>query len=428
MVKKPIIRQRPKILILGDFSLSTAQGAHVGLALAKPLTAAGFTIELLASHLDEAGIRDDLREYTSYVAPDVQLDSRWRLFWARLSGSGNGRIQWLEKAQAEDFCAVIAYPESVWSVGFLFRLQRLCRTRDWKLIVVVGEWFGLRWSGWTMLPRRLLTFVDWETQLRILNKRSDRIIVVSSLLEQYYRKSGCDVMRVPPLIDAQAERWRVRPIRANAGDGLTLLYTGSWSRDRLDIVLKALLRLRRDGHDVVLEFLGSGPNELRKNPKLQRLVLQAPPGSFRFHGWVPFQHVLPITASVDFGVLLRNVAKWSSACFPSRVAELQALGVPMLCNFTSDLREYLEDGKNALIVPELSVNAFETTVKRALAMTRSERDELKRYSYACAATRFEYRDHVSRLGEFIDSSLGFRRPGATPCAREQCALSTALED
>lgn len=41
----------------------------------------------------------------------------------------------------------------------------------------------------------------------------------------------------------------------------------------------------------------------------------------------------------------------------------------MICNLTSDLKRYLKDGDNALLVPELSVGCVTSVFRRAAALS-----------------------------------------------------------
>jgi glycosyltransferase involved in cell wall biosynthesis len=91
-----------------------------------------------------------------------------------------------------------------------------------------------------------------------------------------------------------------------------------------------------------------------------------------FHGRVPEDQVACVMRSASFGVLLRDEARWSKSCFPSRVPEFSALGVPMLCNLSSDLGSYLKDGQNAILVPEVSVEGFCSALEKALCLSADD--------------------------------------------------------
>jgi glycosyltransferase involved in cell wall biosynthesis len=352
--------------------------------------------------MDDTGIRSDFQEFPCHYAPNRLPLRGWRAAFRNRSESENPLLKWLEQVPAGHFFALIAYPGSGATLAFLWRLQRLCVAKAWRLVVVVTEWQKFLRNGLRTLHSSLAAFMDSEIQMRIVNKQIRNIIAVSTYLHRYYRKSGCNVMHIPPLIDTQAEKWRRRqPIESPKQD-LSLLFSGTWGRDRLETIIESVERLRTEGHKIVLEFLGCGPDDLGRNPKLQRLMSQSPPGTLRFHGWVPAERVLPITAAADFGVLLRDHARWSDACFPSKVAEFQALGVPLLCNLTSDLDQSLKDGENALIVPHVSVAELMNTMRRALALTPLERERMKQCSFQRAAVHFDYRHYVSPLAEFLN--------------------------
>jgi glycosyltransferase involved in cell wall biosynthesis len=395
--------QMPKVLIVGNFSYSRAQGAHPCLGYAYALRDAGFSIEFLGGLMDETGIRPDFQQFPCHFSPDRCLLKGWRAAFRNLSAYQHHLLKWLEQVPAAQYSAVIADPGCGATVMFLLKLRRLCLAKSWKLALAIMEWQRYWRYGSSRARDSLLCAIDTEIQIRFVNKRFRNIIAVSSYLERYYRKSGCNVIRVPPLIDARAEKWHCQSIMPPPKQDLTLLFSGAWVRDRLDLVIEAVQHLRRDGRNIVLEFLGPQAKDLGRNPKLQKLISQGPPDALKFHGWVPSERALPIAASADFGITLRDRARWSDACFPCKVAEFQALGVPLLCNLTSDLDQVLKNGDNALIVPRVSVAALIHAIQRALALTPPQRERMRRCSLQCADAYFDYRRYIGPLSEFVNN-------------------------
>ena len=394
--------QRPKILIVGGFTFSRGEaGSNTVIGYGKALERAGFRVEYLGDHGGSAPIREDFRQFTCHCPPEGRVLRGWKAAIVNLSASENRLLRWLSQVPAQEFRGVAAYPGGDLTAAALARLHRLCLDRGWKLAVIVGEWQGFWQFGGARLHQRVLALVNSEIERRVVNKKIKNIIAISRFLESYYKSSRCNAILVPPIVDCSAPKWDCRPKTSTDKRGLKLLFSGGWWRDRLDLIAKSVSELRDEGHDVVLEFLGSGPEDIGKDPQLRKLVTNAVNGGFRFHGKVPVERVLPITASADFGVLLRDRAKWAEACFPSKLVEFQALGVPMLCNLTSNLGEVLKDGQNALIVPEVSVSAFVKTVKRALALSPAERDHMTQCSLQCAARNFDYRVYSDTLGHFF---------------------------
>ncbi len=393
-----------RILILGDFTFTNGEAAaHYVIGLGSALNAAGFAVEYLSPFPAEQGICAEFRRYPCHIALEGVSRKGCKHVWSRLIGAGNSIIRWLEERPFEEQYIIIAYPPRLCSTTFLLRLKRLCRKRRWKMIVVVVEWYGFRDRVKGRLHRQLFNLLDCELQLRVANRRIGHIMAVSSYLKRFYERLACAVVRVPPLIDVAAPKWRCASTKNGRSDGLRVLFSGSWKRERLDIAGEAILRLRSEGYDVALECLGFGPEELKGNDLLWRQMTEAPSGAFHFHGRVPVDEVLPITAAADFGILLRDKARWSNACFPSKVPEFQALGVPIMCNFTSDLDHVLKDGENALIVPGASVAEMTTTLRRALNLTSAEKEHLRHSSFCYAGTHFDYRNYVGTLSDFIRS-------------------------
>jgi glycosyltransferase involved in cell wall biosynthesis len=130
-------------------------------------------------------------------------------------------------------------------------------------------------------------------------------------------------------------------------------------------MLRAVLKVRQTGLDVTLEYLGTTREQIAKLLGNRDALLDSLGNGVHFHGRVPEEQVTRVMRSASFGVLFRNEARWSKYCFPSRVPEFSALGVPMLCNLSSDLGTYLKDGQNAILVPDVSIEGFCSALEKA---------------------------------------------------------------
>jgi glycosyltransferase involved in cell wall biosynthesis len=394
--------QKAKILIVGGFTFSGGDaGSNYVIGLGKALSGTDFCVEYLGEDAVPASVREDFREFTCHSPPTGRVLRGWKAALANLNASENKLLKWLNQVPAQEYRIVIAYPGGPLNGAALAALHNLCLARAWKLAVVVGEWQGFWQFDAVKLRHRMFDLLDSEIQRRVLNKRINHIIAISRFLERYYNDSGCQAMLLPPLIDASAPKWDCRSAPQGHKRGVKLLFSGGWWRDRLDVITEAVLLLRSEGHDVILEFLGSTREDIGRDPLLRKQIMKAPDGAFRFHGKVPVEKVLPITASADFGVFLRDPAKWADACFPSKVSEFQALGVPLLCNLTSNLGEFLTDGENALVVPQVSVRSFAETVKRVFALSSADREHMRQCSLRCAASKFDYRTYSDSLARFL---------------------------
>ena len=189
-----------------------------------------------------------------------------------------------------------------------------------------------------------------------------------------YARKGQRAVCIPPLLDLTESKWKAGSGRekSDRGKRLRLLFCGAPDRDRHDLMLEAVVRMLRKGHDICLEYLGSTRDQVAKFLGSEGGLLDSVADAVYFHGRVPEDQVARVVSSASFGVLLRDEARWSKSCFPSKVPEFSALGVPMLSNLSSDLGSYLKDGQNSILVPEVSVEGFCSALEKALRLSAAD--------------------------------------------------------
>jgi glycosyltransferase involved in cell wall biosynthesis len=312
--------------------------------------------------------------------------SRFERYLQYFTGKPDARLDWLARKNLASVKILIVYP-GVWgTVALLLRLRRLCRIHKIRLLVHVVEWQAPNCRGGLA---HLMRALDGEAQRRWLNPHLDGVICVSEYLKNYYDSHGVRAALIPPLVDLTEPVWRSsaaavtpphRPVR--------LLFSGRYSRDRQDNLLKAVKAMRECGGEIVLEYLGASKENIADLTGVGVELVNSLGDGVRFHGKVPDQQVHGIVASATFGVLLREDAPWSKACFPSKVAEFSALGVPMLCNLTSDLAHYLKHGENAVIVQDTTVDAVCAALRQVLSLTSEQMLGMRQASRE-TATRFD---------------------------------------
>jgi len=368
----------PEVLITGDFPFPTGSAASNNLhGHCRAIQAAGFSVGVLpfrvSKHADgEKGIiKRNYRGTPYWEIADRPARTKLHGFVREHLAKENPRLDWLDHNRLEGVKAVIAYTGVVGSAAFLFRLRRVCRTYGAKLYNFAVEWHEPRHlTG----PGATLKRLDSELQRRLSNRSVDGVICISKSLHDYYVKRGQKSWLIPPLLDLSDPKWQnggnhdehiaLRPLR--------LLFWGSCARDRHDLMLKAVLDLRRGGAPIVVEYLGSSREQIEQTPGVTSELLNSLGEGLLFHGRVPDEKVFAIIRSASFGILLRDDAKWSRRCFPSRIPEACALGLPVICNLTSDLSDYLVDGRNALLATDASLEGFRLALQRALALSGQE--------------------------------------------------------
>jgi glycosyltransferase involved in cell wall biosynthesis len=338
------------------------------------LRKAGFSVGLLPRSDDFGGEVETEMSYDGMLYWQIRKTPPgpryFRVVRSYLSLNDN-RIAWLQRRGLAGVKAVLVYPGVVGVSAFLLRLRHLCRQHSVPILSFVVEWHE---SWYVRGKHRLLTIGDIAFQVRAVNRILSGTICISTYLCNYYSRKGQRAICIPMLLDLSEPKWQAGPgcEKSDVGKCLRLLFCGAPDRDRHDLMLRAVLKMRQGGHDVTLEYLGSTREQIAKLLGNGEDLLDSLGDGVHFHGRVPEDQVACVMRSASFGVLLRDEARWSKSCFPSRVPEFSALGVPMLCNLSSDLGSYLKDGQNAILVPEVSVEGFCSALEKALCLSADD--------------------------------------------------------
>jgi glycosyltransferase involved in cell wall biosynthesis len=394
------VTPRDQIIIGGAFSFphGTASSKTL-LGLGKALRLAGYKVSFLANagprQLDGDRIHEGF-PYEVVAGYDPSAGSRWTrgVRWIR---SGEVLARNLPNmAPPQAIAAVIAYGPYYFEARSWLRH---CAEHAIPLVACCCEWQPARYEIHGYLGLR---YWEQEACMRWLYRRIGHVIAWSTYLERHFRRQGCHVLNVPPLIDpddpeAAAARAAYRP-RENV---LRLLFAGNPRRDRLDLILRGLLALRREGRPVELSCMGFSRETLARCAGSALVDAVEQTGGLVFLGRVDDSLVTARVAAADYGLLLRHGERWSAACFPSRVTEYLSLGVPVLSNLTSDLGLYLRDGREAIVVGDVSEEAFAAAVRRACSLSPEARASMRQAALHRAHESFSYRIYADALGRFM---------------------------
>ena len=382
----------PDVLWVGEFPFPTGSaGSNILQGHCAALKAAGYSVGMLPSHElqkrlcvhDEEGSWRNVKWWN--VARSTHGLSISRFGPRGLLGQ-DPRLEWLAAHCLRGVKAIILYP-GVISLAFLLRLKRICKSHGVRLFVYIVEWHKLthyrgRWAALQAMDSALLR--RWGVRF------TDGIICISKRLDAHFKSRGHRTALIPPLLDLEDPKWCVDTVGPSVPPraGLRILFSGSPKRERHDLVLDAVRLLREEGIDVSLEFLGSTRKQILECPRVKKGLLETLGTAVKFHGFVSSEAVREITSAADYGILLRHDESWSASCFPSKVPELFALRVPVIANLTSDLRDYLTDGINSIIVKSVSLADAVLAFRKAATLGAHERSNMRCLARQCAS-RFD---------------------------------------
>jgi glycosyltransferase involved in cell wall biosynthesis len=397
----------PEILVMGalPFPFGTA-GSNYLRGHACAIRSAGLSVGVLADQ--PSGRLEDITECGgfSYRGIDywaIRRKHRSKLIHrmsSTLLGMHDDRLSWLQAQQPLDGVkAIMFYPGMSRTVPFLLRLRGLCRLNGISLFVFCVEWHE---PGRFGVGRLSVSTVDAEVQRRFINPRLDGVVCISEYLQAYYLAHGSRTVLIPPLLDMQDGLWTTRSESSRSlNDGtVRILFSGSFGRDKQDLILRAVSKVRSEGMNIIIEYVGATKEDIAALPGVGQLLIKELGPGIHFHGQVPLAGAMRLASEASYGIVLRENSRWSQAGFPSKVPEFLALGVPVIANLNSDLSKYLVDGENALIVKHLNVECVAAVLRRCYSIPR-EGKEVMRLKTMRSATAFDARNYGSIYRRFL---------------------------
>ena len=226
------------------------------------------------------------------------------------------------------------------------------------------------------------------------------VIAISHYLQNYFLTKGLSTIRIPPLMDKVSFDC---PLYTPSGRTV-MVYAGSPGRkDRLDIFMDGMSRLEnKELSRVVLKIIGTTKEKLVDNCGVPAVLFNKLGNSLEIVGRIDRDKVLAALHSADYTILLRDPElRYAKAGFPSKIVESLSVGVPPLCNFSSDLDCYLTDLENCVEIAGYSAEDVTNAIRRAAAIPDTKRMEMHRNARRCAEENFDFRLYADKINDFI---------------------------
>lgn len=262
----------------------------------------------------------------------------------------------------------------------------------------VVEWYDFsRFNG----PMAIFKFLQNRINLRFRIAQCRNVICISSLLEDYYKKKGCNVIRIPTILDTNT--FKVNMMCDVLSENIVIAYAGSPAKKDLIInMVKALTYLSdKERKKVRLNIYGADLKSFRKLG-LDDLTINLIGNSFNCYGRIPHEEVKINLSQADYTVLLRPNKRYANAGFPTKVGESMALGVPVIANITSDLSMYLHDGIEGVVCKSEDPEDCANAIRRVLGISLNQKLEMKKNARIQAEKSFDYRNYIGTVKKYIE--------------------------
>lgn len=389
------------ILYTGGFELPDKNAAALRvLGNAKALRALGYHVVLLGVSKDDNGSQ-------GLVASGGQVEGfdTWHIRYPDNIRQWVSYLQSIDGLKAVcrdcgDVQTVICYNYP--SMG-LMKAKSFCHVNRIRLIADTTEWYPMADVKWS---HKLIKGVDTWWRMRILQKRLDGLIVISSYLQRYYGKCS-NVILVPPLIDRSDQKWQVHAENGEA-DGhrggdcpIQLICSGGTlggkNKDTINNLLEALTHFQKGVFS--LHVVGMTQADYLKDFPSHRQLLQTLGEAVEFSGKLSHRASLEQVRRADFSILLRDSSRKNNAGFPTKFVESLACGIPAIATDTSDIGKYLQEGRNGF----WTRNTPEALLETLQRIAKLNPEALGQMKEACRSmTAFDYRQYMPGLDGLME--------------------------
>lgn len=268
---------------------------------------------------------------------------------------------------------------------------------------------------------------SWSARLFALNsylsdrwcpQLADAIVVISSYLEEKYWKRASatqGVYRIPTAINCA--EWACS--EEETPGILTLLYSGAFGeQDEIENLVEALSMLRDAGHSFEATLVGTNGREPARIAAIKQQIRRSGLSDLiDMPGFLPQSDLRSRVCDSNLLVAIRRDATWSRSGLSTKLSEYLASGRAVVVSDVGESRCYLEEGKNAYVVP---ATATPKQILAALERAISSDEQRRLIGLAgqeVAREHFDVRvvggllqemlsavDATTRLGELPDQS------------------------
>lgn len=292
----------------------------------------------------------------------------------------------------DDINVVIAYNPSMY---FTNKMLSLCKQHSIAFVSDLTEWYDPNeFPGGKLAPPSWINELNMTlTQKKIRNK-----IVISSFLNNYYKKSNNIIL--PPLIDRTEIKWSNSKTVLPFFDGVRIIYAGNPSKkDLLATMLDAVISCLKKGLKLQFVIVGVSKENIKNYTNNQDVFSLR--DNILFCGRVDQTEVPSYYKVSDFSIIIREKTRKNMAGFPTKLAESMMAGCPVILNYTSDIANYVSDGYNGFVISDHSSTELEAILSNIVNLSRNDVSLMKSNAIKSAIEKIDYSNFVDEMNDFI---------------------------
>ena len=242
----------------------------------------------------------------------------------------------------------------------MLKIANYCKRHNIKTFADSTEWF--------LNVKNPIKNIDTFLRMRYVHFKLDGLICISNYLANYYKKVY-NVINIPSLVlrndcnkyNYKPKKTRVFTYAGNVGNG---------NKDKLNLVIKCMAAL--NDSNIRFNIIGITEENLFKIYDDMLEFSNFISKHVKVYGYLPRSEVGKIISESDFTVFIREPNRQTNAGFPTKLAESYSFGTPVITTPTSNIEEYIVEGKNGFLAEDCSVPSILEALTKALKLSDQE--------------------------------------------------------
>lgn len=229
---------------------------------------------------------------------------------------------------------------------------------------------------------------------------SGNVIVISKKLEEYFKKKGCRVLLMPPLIDCFIATIDIR----KPCDKTRFIYSGSFkNKDSMRVMLESFASLSDTVRDnVEFHITGYTYEKLYEESTVSPETWEAVKKILIVHSWMEYSELLELYKQIDFLLIARGTNRVTLSNFPSKVPEMMVQGIIPVMTKVGDLPDlYLKNGIDSILFEQCTVESCREAIVQAVQMNEIERKQMRDNVRKTAKDSFAYENWADSAYDFV---------------------------
>ena len=300
----------------------------------------------------------------------------------------------IEKYKLNSSDVLISYSSDPFLNHTLIKLSKKYKA---KSCACIAEWFSYHEFHHYIVN---IAFYRYWINFHYEFPRFQYLFPISTYIEDYYKKKGCNTFCLPIMADAYEYEYEYKkPI--NSTRRKIIYPSNGMIKDSVKSIFKAFDSLTAEEINKI-ELHICGMKEEQIIALLSEKNKNCIGKNIEVHKWMSYSELVELYKQMDFLLIPREANQMNRANFPSKVPETMCYGVIPVVSKVGDYTEYyLKNEENSFVFEGATPAACASALRRCVNCSDERLQKLSMKARAAAIEKFDYRNWNKKIEGFL---------------------------